>query len=659
MCKGLQGAAWGCEGLRGAARGCEGLHGAARGCKGRPHMMLGSSLMKLRMSGSARGRGELSLSYLVSVSNSTHAHTRKAVDETAGKARKVMIETAERRVVVRSFLDTEAALLPREAGGGALRDGERLRGLDLVLDLFAQKVKPLLADAGKNEGQANDDWRHDHEEQLALVAAEVGARERQAKGLDDIEVDHTLERVEEGLRVRGHVDLVDHLDIGGDLVEARHLFDLGAQADRVGHVQGARNGHLEPGEALHEEEDDGARDRGRADVARAHLARGRGVGEVVAAVGHVALLAEGTLSPQAAAEVRHGLARRRAGRAVPSVCQAHVVAVVGAAAYLGAAVGVTVVARQDCGLQGEDRGAVGVAVGARGALCAADDFGGVPVDAVVALAADAHRLARRAWLRLGELGARLARALIALARQLAVRVSGALDVHAGRAPGAGVAIIALVGTQQALAHAHLALEARRRRGAAFRAPVANGADGALGLVGLARVLAGGAQLALLQGSVVGLAFQYRVVRAKRARRLPLAASWCVEARLGQATLDSAGVVGRVGVRASGARQRGSSALGAVIPGLARITSGSIRLLLERSGGAVGARARAHVGCKRARAAWCLLGAARWRIEAWRGQCALAHVLIQIDGLGVGAFPARQRRTRTLWAVVSFHARNAV
>ena len=34
------------------------------------------------------------MSYLVSVSNSTHAHARKAVVETAGKARKVMIETA-------------------------------------------------------------------------------------------------------------------------------------------------------------------------------------------------------------------------------------------------------------------------------------------------------------------------------------------------------------------------------------------------------------------------------------------------------------------------------------------------------------------------------------------------------------------------------------
>ena len=34
------------------------------------------------------------MSYLVSVSNSTHAHARKAIDETDGKARKVMIETA-------------------------------------------------------------------------------------------------------------------------------------------------------------------------------------------------------------------------------------------------------------------------------------------------------------------------------------------------------------------------------------------------------------------------------------------------------------------------------------------------------------------------------------------------------------------------------------
>ena len=34
------------------------------------------------------------MSYLVSVSNSTHAHTRKAVEETMGKARKVTMETA-------------------------------------------------------------------------------------------------------------------------------------------------------------------------------------------------------------------------------------------------------------------------------------------------------------------------------------------------------------------------------------------------------------------------------------------------------------------------------------------------------------------------------------------------------------------------------------
>ena len=53
--------------------------------------------MNLRTSGSDRGSGvtgEAWLSYLVSVSNSTHAHARKAVVETAGKARKVMIETA-------------------------------------------------------------------------------------------------------------------------------------------------------------------------------------------------------------------------------------------------------------------------------------------------------------------------------------------------------------------------------------------------------------------------------------------------------------------------------------------------------------------------------------------------------------------------------------
>ena len=50
--------------------------------------------MKLSTSGGARGRGVLSASYLVTMSNSTQAHARKAIDETEGKARKVMIETA-------------------------------------------------------------------------------------------------------------------------------------------------------------------------------------------------------------------------------------------------------------------------------------------------------------------------------------------------------------------------------------------------------------------------------------------------------------------------------------------------------------------------------------------------------------------------------------
>ena len=56
--------------------------------------------MKLCTSGAARGSGVLSLSYLVSMSNSTHAHARNATDETDGKAMKVMIETAGRDITM-------------------------------------------------------------------------------------------------------------------------------------------------------------------------------------------------------------------------------------------------------------------------------------------------------------------------------------------------------------------------------------------------------------------------------------------------------------------------------------------------------------------------------------------------------------------------------
>ena len=56
-----------------------------------------------------------------------------------------------------------------------MREGERLCGLDLVLDLLAHVVEPLLEDAAHDEEEADDDGRDDQERQLVLVASEVGA----------------------------------------------------------------------------------------------------------------------------------------------------------------------------------------------------------------------------------------------------------------------------------------------------------------------------------------------------------------------------------------------------------------------------------------------------------------------------------------------------
>ena len=97
--------------------------------------------------------------------------------------------------------------------------------------------------------------------------------------------------------------------------------------------------------------------------------------------------------------------------------------------------------------------------------------------------------------------------------------------------------------------AHLASLARGRCGAALTAPVAPGADLALDLAGFVRIFTCWAQLALIQGGVVRRELQDRVIGAERACGLPNAARWCVEARVGQATVGFAGVVGGVRVRA--------------------------------------------------------------------------------------------------------------
>eukprot|EP00964_Phaeocystis_antarctica_P016529 scaffold9128_cov51-Phaeocystis_antarctica.AAC.2 len=259
------------------------------------------------------------------------------------------------------------------------------------------------------------------------------------------------------------------------LVEAHALLDLSAQAHRVSHGDASQiqppaprdplvrlEAEVEPHQGRREEEEDERGEQGCEHAADAHLARGGVDGEVTASVGHVARLAEGAVRPLATAEVRHCLPYWRAGGGVRPVG-----AVVGAAADLGTATRAAIETWQDDGLQAGGGGAAGRAVGPNRARCAA----GV------------------APLRRGEVGARLACALVGLSYLVVVRVARAVDGHASGAPGAGVAQGALGCTRQALAAAHGARGARRRRGASDGTPIEFCADRALGLVCLARVRA--------------------------------------------------------------------------------------------------------------------------------------------------------------------------
>eukprot|EP00964_Phaeocystis_antarctica_P004983 scaffold2716_cov64-Phaeocystis_antarctica.AAC.8 len=145
----------------------------------------------------------------------------------------------------------------------------------------------------------------------------------------------------------------------------------------------------------------------------------------------------------------------------------------------------------------------------------------------------------------------------------------------------------------------------------------------------------------------------RLRRARTASRSRRALQAVVGARHREVELQHRLVLVGAGL----ARQRGRCALRAVRAGRARPAHQLARRGLEGAGLALDTRAHACVGCDRAGAALGLLGAARWRVVAQPGRCALLDDR-EAGGGRVRALRARQCRTGTRWAERAGPAGNA-